>query len=310
MALPASRINEASFLSLRCFAAVVETRNFSAAARQLQVAPSSVTKHIQLLEAVLGVALFHRTTRRIAVTEAGERFYEQCLTILAQIDSATAAMAAEQDLAGHLRVTAPPSFAAAVLGPHIHEFLRSHPGISVDIIVTSDTPDLIGDRIDVAIAVQDGPETKLPHRLLAACPRVLCASPDYVARHGMPREPDALDGHHCISGRFSDLAETWHLERDGSSTGIRVASALLSDSGELLRQACVNGAGIGNFYYFHVREDLEAGRLVRVLPAYEPRARNVYAITPHRQILRPQTRAFVAFAARLAQGALHAAAKG
>ncbi len=304
MALPSGRINDASFLSLRCFAAVVETRNFSAAARQLQVAPSSVTKHVQLLEDVLGVALFHRTTRRIAVTEAGERFYEQCLTILAQIDSATAAIAAEQDLAGHLRVTAPPSFAAAVLGPHIHEFLGTHPGMSVDLIVTSDTPDLIGDRIDIAIAVQDAPETKLPHLLLAACPRVLCAAPAYVARHGMPDTPEALDRHHCISGRFSDLAETWHLERDGAWTGVRLASALLSDSGELLRQACVNGAGIGNFYYFHVRDDLEAGRLTRVLPGYEPRARNVYAITPHRQIVRPQTRAFIAFATRLAQAAL------
>lgn len=304
MALPSGRINDATFLSLRCFAAVVETQNFSAAARQLQVAPSSVTKHIQLLEEVLGVALFHRTTRRIAVTEAGERFYDQCLTILAQIDGATAAMAAAQDLAGHLRVTAPPSFAAAVLGPHIHEFLATHPGISVDIIVTSDTPDLIGDRIDVAIAVQDAPETKLPHQLLAACPRVLCASPGYVARHGMPHEPDELDRHHCISGRFSDLAETWHLERDGTTASVRVPSALLSDSGELLRQACVNGAGIGNFYYFHVREDLEAGRLTRVLPTYQPRARSVYAVTPHRQIVRPQTRAFVAFVTRLAEAAL------
>ncbi len=303
MAPPFARINEASFLSLRCFVAVVETQSFSAAARQLQVAPSSVTKHIQLLEGVVGVALFHRTTRRMAVTEAGERFYDQCLNILAQIDSATAAMAADQDLTGHLRVTAPPSFAAAALGPHIHEFLQAHPGIAVDLIVTSDTPDLIGDRIDIAIAVQDQPETKLPHLLLAACPRVLCASPGYVARHGMPATPDDLDGHHCISGRFSDLAETWHLEHEGGSTGVRVASSLLSDSGELLRQACVNGAGIGNFYFFHVRADLAAGRLVPVLAGYEPRARNIYAIIPHRQIVRPQTRAFIAFATKLAQAA-------
>jgi DNA-binding transcriptional LysR family regulator len=129
-ALPNSMLDDASILSLRCFAAVVETQSFSSAARQLRLAPSSVTKHVRLIEKAVNVALLHRTTRRVSVTEAGERFYDQCLAILAQIESAVLEVVAEKELSGHLRVTAPPSVAAAMLGPHIHDFLREYARIS------------------------------------------------------------------------------------------------------------------------------------------------------------------------------------
>lgn len=302
-ALPNGMLNNASIISLRCFVAVVETQSFSSASRQLRLAASSVTKHVQLLEQALGVALVHRTTRRITVTDAGERFYDQCLGILAQIDMATAIMVAERALSGHLRVTAPPSFAATLLGPHLHEFLAEHAGISVDVIVTSATPDLIRDRIDVAITLQEEPESKLAHFVLARSPRAICASPEYIARRGMPLEPNELEQHECISGRFSQLAEAWQLRRTGDWQAVHVRSRLLSDNGDLLRQACLMGSGIGNFYEFHVRRDLEAGRLVRVLPGYESKAKNIYAVIPHRQIVRPQTKAFIEFAKHLVEKA-------
>ena len=169
--LPTGMLNNASVLSLRCFAAVVETQSFSSAARQLRLAPSSVTKHIQTLENAVNVALVHRTTRRISVTEAGERFYENCLAILAQIESAAAIMVEERALSGHMRVTAPPAFAVTVLGPNLPMFLDEHPGLTVDLIVTSAAPDLIRDRIDVAIMLHSAPESKLTHFFLSGCPR-------------------------------------------------------------------------------------------------------------------------------------------
>lgn len=298
-ALPNGMLNDASIISLRSFVAVVETQNFSSASRQLRIAPSSVTKHVQLLEHALGIALVHRTTRRISVTDAGERFYEQCIAILAQIDSAAAVITAERSLSGHLRVTAPPSFAATLLGPHLHEFLASYPGLSLDVMVTSATPDLIRDRIDVAITLQEEPESKLAHFVLAESARVLCASPGYVERFGMPEEPRDLDRHECISGRFSELAEAWLLRREGDWEAWHVRSRLLSDNGDLLRQACLMGSGIGNFYQFHVQADLDAGRLLRMLPAYESKPKNIYAVIPHRQIVRPQTKAFIEFARQI-----------
>lgn len=300
--LPNGMLNDASILSLRCFVAVVETQNFSSAARQLRLAASSVTKHVQLLEKATNVALVHRTTRRISVTDAGERFYDQCLAILAQIDSATAVIAAERELTGHLRVAVTPSFAATLLGPHLHEFLAEHSGISVDVIVSSAAPDLIRDRIDVAITLQEEPESKLAHFLLAESPRALCASPGYVRRHGLPEHPGELGRHECISGRFSELAEAWLLRRQGDWQAVHVRSRLLSDNGDLLRQACLQGVGIGNFYLFHVKADLDAGRLVRVLPGYESKPKNIYAVIPHRQIVRPQTRAFIDFVRQVVAG--------
>jgi DNA-binding transcriptional LysR family regulator len=300
-ALPNGMLNDASILSLRCFVAVVETQSFSSAARQLRLAPSSVTKHVQLIEKAVNVALVHRTTRRISVTDAGERFYDQCLAILAQIDSAAAVMVAEKELSGHLRVTAPPSFATAALGPHIHEFLREHPGISLDVMVSSATPDLIRGRIDVAITLEEEPQSKLTHFWLAHCPRTICASPDYVARRGLPKAPQDLTRHECISGRFSELAAGWSLERQGVWQLVDARFRLLSDNGDILRQACVGGAGIGNFHYFHVCDDLRDGRLIRILPDYIPKPRNIFAVIPHRQIVRPQAKAFIDFVRGLLQ---------
>jgi DNA-binding transcriptional LysR family regulator len=294
-ALPHGFLNDASILSLRCFVAVVETQSFSSAARQLRLVPSSVTKHIQSLESGLNVALVHRTTRRISVTDAGERFYGQCLSILGQIDNAAAVMVSETQIVGHLRVTAPPSFAATLLAPHINAFLERYPGLSVDIIVTSASPDLIRDRIDVAVTLQEEPESKLAHILLSESPRSLCASPGYLEKFGTPETIEELASHSCVAGRFSELAEPWVLKDEGGWQPVHVASRLLSDNGELLRQACIMGSGIGNFYDFHVRDDLSAGRLVKVLRQYEVKSKNVYAVIPHRQIVRPQTRVFLEF---------------
>jgi DNA-binding transcriptional LysR family regulator len=294
-ALPDGMLNTVSILSLRCFVAVTETQSFSAAARQLRLSPSSATKHIQAIENAVGVALMHRTTRRVGTTEAGERFYERCLAILAQIDDATAGIVAEQALTGHLRVAVPPSFAAAALGPHISAFMRAYPGMTVDIIVSSAMPDPIRNRIDVAITLQNEPQSKLAHVPIAEAAMVVCASPDYVARNGAPRVPADLARHQCLSGRFSDRAEGWTLASGEGWQVVNVRSRLLSDNGELLRQACLGGAGIGNFYRFHVGDDLQHGRLVRLLPDHGPKPKRIFAVIPHRQIVRPQDKVFIEF---------------
>jgi DNA-binding transcriptional LysR family regulator len=204
-------------------------------------------------------------------------------------------VATEKELTGHLRVTTPASFAAALLGPHIEDFLREHPGITMDVIVSSATDDLIRNRIDVAIRLHEEPQSKLAHFQLAPCPRILCAAPDYLDRMGVPQTEQDLARHDCLSGRFSDLAERWTLGRDGVWQAVDVRFRLLSDNGDLLKQACLAGAGIGNLYRYHVRDDLTSGRLVRVLPSYESKPQIAYAIVPHREIIRPQAQAFIAF---------------
>lgn len=299
--LPRSPLNAASIIALRCFAAVVETQSFSSAARQLRLAPSSVTKHIKMLEGALGSALLHRTTRMVGVTEAGEGFYVRCVRILAEIDSAAAMIAPDKQLSGHLRVAAPPSFAASLLAPNLHTFLRSYPALTIDVIVTSATPNLIRDRIDVAISLESEPKSKLAHMLLAPCSRVLCASPGYLAEHGEPRLPEELLAHECIASRYSDLAEGWTLRRGNTWETIEVRSRLHSDNGDLLRQVCLRGGGVGNFYRFHVREDLKTGQLIEIMKDFEVKPRSIYAVLPHRQILRPQAKALVDFVRNLSR---------
>ena len=296
---PNQALNQASILSLRSFVAVVETQSFAAAARQLRVAPSTVTKHVQLIEEAAKVPLVHRTTRRTSVTEVGERFCEHCLAILGHIDSASMEIGAEKQIIGHLRVRTPPSFAAGLLGRRLREFMMANPAISIDVNVTSDIEDLIRDRIDVAIALSEEPQSKLPHFWLASCGLSLCASPDYLARRGAPETPDDLNRHECLTSRFSDLAVIWKLGREGVWQSINPQFKLLSDNGELLRQACLGGAGVSAFYEFHVQEDLRSGRLVRVLPEFELQPRDIFAIIPDKKIIRPQAKVFIDFVRRL-----------
>ena len=182
--------------------------------------------------------------------------------------------------------------------------MREHPAISIDASVTSATEDLIRNRIDVAIALREEPQSKLTHFWLASCALHLCASPDYLARRGQPRRPDDLTAHECLAGRHSDLAESWSLGRDGVWQLINPKFKLLSDNGDLLRQGCIGGAGIGAFYDFHVQDDLREGRLVRVLPQFDLEPRNIFAIIPHKKIIRPQAKAFIDFVQGLMPGSL------
>ncbi|WP_218509046.1 LysR family transcriptional regulator [Variovorax sp. dw_308] len=302
-------LNQASVLSLRCFVAVVNANSFSTAARQLRMAPSSVTKHLQLLERATGAALVHRTTRRISVTDAGEAFYARCVDILEQLEGAVAGIAGEQAAGGHLRVTAPPSFASAVLAPGLPRFLEQHPGATVDLVVSSDVPDLVRERVDLAIFIGDELPTKQAQVVLAEGPQVLCASPAYLKAHGTPLSLADLEQHRCLCPRFSEVAETWHLRSGKEWQSMRPNAVLLSDNGDALRSACIAGAGIGNFYRFHVAEGLAKRTLVEVLPQHPLRAKTIYAVLPHRHMIRPLVRGFTAFLREEVEGALGATAK-
>jgi DNA-binding transcriptional LysR family regulator len=183
--------------------------------------------------------------------------------------------------------------------------MTQHPAVSIDVNVTSDDPDLIRNRIDVAIQLSDEPHSKLTHFELGPCPVRLCASRDYVARRGVPATPEDLMQHECLGARFSNLAGSWRLGRDGVWQTINPHFKLLSDNGELLRQACLGGAGISLFYDFHIEEDLRAGRLVQVLADFEVPARDAFAIIPHRKIITPQAKAFIDFVRALVTSRLH-----
>lgn len=288
-------LDAAGILSLRIFVAVAEARSFSAAARQLRLSPSAVTNHVLNLEGMLGVALFHRTTRRVTITAAGELFYEQTQAILNHIDDALQKLVPSSDPTGHIRVIAPPAFAVRIIGPNLGRFLNEHPGVSVDVIVSSATPDIIADRIDVAFLLRQEIDSKAPHQILSSSPRVFCATPDYLERHGTPQTPRDLLDHRCLSNMVASTAEPWAVMEGKEIQQIHVKGPLLSDNGSLIRSVCLAGSGIGNFYRFHVGDDLRNGDLVEVLREYQPNSNKIFVLTPHRRMIRPLVQIFIDF---------------
>lgn len=296
-------LDNAGILSLRILVAVADSGSFSATGRQLRLSASAVTNHVLSLERMLGVALFHRTTRTVSITPAGERFYKKARQILDQVDEALHDVAPGARLTGHIRVTAPPSFAMTIIAPNLGAFFEANPGISVDFIVSSAKPNMIADRIDVAFLLREAMEGNFASELIAENPRAFCASPSYLEKHGIPEGPEELSHHLCLGNMVAARAEPWAV-RDGKTTRlVSVKGPLVADNGEMLRSACLSGAGIGNFYRFHINDDLENGRLVEVLARYQPDTNRTYAVTPHREMVRPLAQIFINFVKDVYHGA-------
>lgn len=289
-------LDRASLGTLRVFVAVVEAENLSEVARQMRLSVSSVSKHVAALEESMETALLYRTTRKMSVTKAGREFYERCRAILAEVDKAVAARGSHNEaVLGHLRISAPPSVAAAILSPRISGFLKAHPGITLDFFVSSALPDIVRHRIDAAIVLREWPEVKMANIHLGSMERVLCASPEYIHEFGTPATPNDLVRHRCLMSLLSGSPDAWTFTENGVRRPIPIAPAMASDNGDCIMQACVDGAGIANLYAFHARTKLEAGLLVPVLPEAELDAVGLYVILPRKDLVNSATAAFLRF---------------
>lgn len=284
-------------LSMRVFAKVVETENFTEAARRLKLSPPMVTRHIQGLERRLGTRLINRTTHRFSLTEAGAHYHERCLRVLAEIEEAEDAVGSMSRLPrGRLRLTAPVDFGRAGLWPSIRDFMRRHPEIEIDLVLTNRTVDLIEEGIDLAIRVSEDPvDSALIARKLATSRQVVCASPAYLRRHGVPQAPDDLLGHRCLVYGRRGRHEGWTFSRHGQSQRIKVPGGLQSNQVGLLCQAAVDGMGIVMQPTFSVADHLAAGRLRTLLDDWDAGRLGVYIVFPSRRFLPAKTRLFIDF---------------
>ena len=268
------------FAELKTFCAVAACGGFSPAARQLGLVASSVTRTVDALEARLGVVLLNRSTRSVTLTEAGRGYYEDAQRILEQLDAADDAVTGDADaLAGVLRVAAPVTFAALHIAPILPDLRERHPRLVLDLRLSDLEANLVDESIDVAIRIGAlDPQARLVARRLAGHQRVLCASPAYLKRHGLPRLPADLARHDCLQFAFADKRRTWRLRRKEDNAAARgelpleeiaVNSVIQANNAQLLRQAAVDGLGVAMLAHWLVQADLQAGRLVQVLPAYE-----------------------------------------
>jgi DNA-binding transcriptional LysR family regulator len=259
------------FGDIETFLAVANGGSLAAAAKALRLTPSAVSRSIARLEQRLGVTLMRRTTRSLALTTEGQAYRERMTVLLADIESVEAGLGLEgQGPRGLLRINASPSIGTMGLLPILPSFTARYPDISVDLTLSDTIVDLVEERADVAIRIGPLRDTSLRAKKLGHSRMVLVASPGYLARRGTPTSPDDLDRHDCLRFSFRRSVDSWPFRVGGKLVHRPVHGSFFGNSGEVVRQMAVAGGGISRHGHFHVAQDLEAGRLVEVLPDFNP----------------------------------------
>jgi len=283
---------------MQLFAGVVEEGSFSAAGRRVGLTPSSVSRRISDMEDGLGARLFNRTTRKLHLTEAGEVYYQHVRLILADVAEANRAVSdLEAAPTGTLKVTAPASLGQLYIAPAVSEFLTRYPEVRLQLSLTDTFVDIVDAGFDVAVRIGRLTDSSLIARKLSVSRRIVCASPDYFARHGRPRKIEDIAHHNCLTGPSGSAK--WTLHGPNCSHEVAVAGNFFSnDSGALLAAARA-GIGLVLFSSWVVCQDLESGTLEQVFPDHQATATDldiaIYAVYPHTRYQSPKVRAFVDF---------------
>jgi len=285
--------------SLTAFVRVVDSGGFSAAGRRLNMSTTMVSNHIQALEERLGARLLHRTTRKVSLTEVGKAYYDRCTQILADIEQADDIAGALQSTPrGTLRIYTATHIVQFV-APVVAEFLIAYPEAKVDLTIGEREVDLIDEGFDIAIRLIPPPDSSLIVRSLATWRHVLCCSPAYLEKHGPLRQLTELSDHNCVRHVLYPFEDEWRfVDRKGTPASERVSGNLISNSGETLRRAALQGVGILLAPGFLIADDLDQGRLIRLLPEYRPVEFAMNAVYPHRHHLSAKVRSFIDLLAR------------
>lgn len=283
------------FDQIAAFLATVEHAGFTAAGAALNSDGSLISRRVTALEKRLGVRLLERTTRRVALTEAGEPYYQRmrkAVQAMGEIDAEAAEAAGS--VRGTLRLSLPATFGRMWIAPILPAFLRQHSSLTVEARYEDRYVDLISEGFDVAVRIGDLADSRLIARKLAPASRLLCASPDYLTERGMPLHPSDLGRHDCIG--FSRLAShpVWHLDDNGKTVAVRISGPLTTDDATSLIQAAVAGVGIAMVSDWLAGPELKSGRLVPILPAHPVATlEGVHVVQPSAKLVPAKTRAFI-----------------
>ena len=275
---------------------VVNCGSFSAAARVMGVSKGHVSQQISRLEDRLGTRLLHRTTRRLSLTETGEVYYKQCRQVVEDLESAERAVnQLQEQVTGHLTISAPHLIGEALLVPALAKFQQSHPDLEVDLLLGGHRVNLIDEHIDIAIQVGARKDVNVVNLTLTPTRFHVVASPDYLARHGIPSQPAELKAHNCLL--FVDAGQTrpWRFKGASGNVNISVKSSWRSNSGHALRSAAWNSLGLAYLPDYYLGEDLASGKLVTVLDDWQAIDRDVVAIYQHKRHLSAKIRLFTEF---------------
>jgi DNA-binding transcriptional LysR family regulator len=256
---------------------------------------AAASKHVLQLEARLGARLLNRTTRRVSVTAAGRSFYEQCRRILVDLEEAErSASELHNEPRGELRVIAPTNFGLAEIGTAITDLVIAYPRLSINLTLNDRVADPIQEGFDIAISVgrPRGTSSSLIARKLNTSRRILCAAPDYLARRGTPQQPEDLAQHDCLAYSYLDEPDEWHLIGADGERVVKVTGPIVTSHRQVLRTAALRGLGIAYGPIVFFREDLDTGRLARVLPQFQLPEVAIYAVYPASRQLSAKVQAF------------------
>ncbi|RMQ47419.1 LysR family transcriptional regulator [Pseudomonas cichorii] len=281
---------------MRTFVATVNANGFAAAARVLDVPRSKVSKQIQALEEALGVQLLLRTTRSLHLTEAGAEYYDACREVLASLDEAEQrARSGLGEVHGVLRVNAPMSFGLCRLGPLIPKFHEQHPKVELQLVFSDQQVDPVKGGFDVTIRIASLADSSMVARHLAPAPRMLVASPAYLARAGIPQVPRDLASHQCLNYGYLQSGVSLQLSNGRETQKVHVTGPLHANNGDLLAQAAEAGMGIALLPTFIVEKAVEQGRLIPVMCDWQAPPISINAVYPSARRVPLKTRAFLDF---------------
>jgi DNA-binding transcriptional LysR family regulator len=280
---------------LQLFVEIVKAGNLSAAARALNSSPTAMSRGLSALESRLGVRLVTRTSRTFELTEEGHLFYERCERIVAEIAEAEAEASSHgKTVRGKLRIGAPTGIGRRLVAPLIARFVEKFPGVQIHLYLSDAGLDVIDDGLDIALRVGLPTDASVIAKKVLATRRIVCASPSYLKRHGVPRRPEDLQQHNCIRlVRGQQVMDAWSFQEDGKRFDVTVGGNLTTTSGLVLHDWVKSGRGIATKVVWDVQPDLEAGMLVECLRDFWCDEVDLFAICANRQHLPPRIRIFL-----------------
>lgn len=281
--------------AMEVFVRIVDAGSLAAAADSLGVSAPSVVRTLAALERSLRVRLLNRTTRRSSLSDEGREYYERCRRVLAEADAADAALRSRRaEPRGRLRLTAPVTYGRMRLAPVVTAFLAKHPEVDVELLLLDRVVDLVEEGVDAALRIAQLPESTLVAVPVGETRRVVCATPAYLKRTGIPKSPGDLAGHRCIVFIGLSANDEWTFA--GKPARVQVRPMLRTNQFDVAVGAVLQGLGCGQFLGYQVEALVAERKLARILDAFAPPAVPIHIVYPHTRFLSPNVRAFVDFA--------------
>lgn len=282
---------------MKAVIAVVETESFTAASERLGLSKALVSKYVGQVEHSLGVRLFNRTTRRLVLTDAGRRYYEQSVLLLEQFASMVDQVTETQTTPkGNIRISAPVAFGETQLAPVLPKFLKQYPELSIELSLSNGAVDMIEEGIDLRLRIGGITDSTMIAREICVYPLIMCASPSYLADHGTPNQAEDISRHQCVIDSNFRIGKHWPIvSPSGNAHTIEVSSVIAANSPTAVQSIAIAGGGIAMIPAFIVEQALKEERLVQVLPQHSTLEFSLLAIYPHRKYVSRKVRCFIDF---------------